>query len=240
MTAAILRPPDYDERLLLLGTTKSGKTEGGRQLLHQGGYRRFNILDWKGDVHLDVDHLIVHDPPWEHPRAWKEDRVLYRPLTAERRAPAQLDRVLRWIFERQQAAYDHRRRRPGPSRIAWVDEAFHLSRTGRTLALSDLATAGRALGIGLWVGSQRPRWIPVEVRSEAALWLVFALQYLEDEREVVRYCKGQLSLEQLEAGWRNHGFWEVRRQVDPRSQHLVTTARLFPPLRIPHLTGQEA
>ena len=194
MTTAILRPPDYDERLLLLGSTKSGKTEGGRQLIHQGGYRRFVVFDWKGDVHLDVDHLIVHDPPWQHSRAWKEDRVLYRPLTADLRAPGQLDRVLRWVFERQQDQYDHKRRRPGPRRIVWVDEAF--------------------------------------------LWLIFALQYLEDEREVVKYTKGQLTLDQLEAGWRNHGFWEVRRQVDRRTQQLVTTARLFPPLRIP--TPQEA
>jgi hypothetical protein len=238
VTAAILRPPDYDDRLLLLGSTKSGKTVAGCELLRQGGYRRWNAIDWKGDVFPDVDHLVVHDPPWEHPRAWKEDRVLYRPLRRELRTPKELDRVLRWLFERQQDQFDHKRRRPGPRRIAWVDEAFHLSRTGHTLALSDAATAGRALGLGLWVGSQRPRWIPVEVRSEAFLWLIFALQYLEDEREVVRYAKGQLALAQLEAGWRNHGFWALRRLEDPRTEQLVTTAQLYPPLRIP--TPQEA
>lgn len=237
VSTAILRPPAYDERLLLLGSTKAGKTEAGRQLLHQGGYERFNVLDWKGDVHLLDDHLIVHEPPWEHPRAWSEDRVLYRPVGAEYRTAESMDRVLRWLFERQQALYDQRRERPGPPRIVWVDEAFRLGKAGRTAALSDCATSGRALGLGLWVGSQRPRWIPVEVRTEAELWLVFFLTYLEDQKEVIRYSQGHLTLPQLQAGWKRHGFLELRREVD-RHDELQVNVRQFPRLRLPEHGGQ--
>jgi len=230
--AAVLRPPRVDERLLLLGSTGSGKTEAARALLASGNYHHWVAIDWKGDFDPPVDCVLTREPPWEHSRAWQQERVLYRPRAAGDREPRALDRVLRWIFDRQQDEFDWRRRRPRTPRVLYLDEAFHVARRGQTAALSDLATAGRALGLGLWVGSQRPRWIPVEVRSEASRWLVFYLTYREDQLEVTRYTAGQLTVDQLQRGWRNHSFWELSRAVG-RDGFLRVHVRHFPPIRIP-------
>lgn len=231
MTSAVLRAPSYEDRILFLGSTGTGKSQAARMLLG-AGYRRWVALDWKGDFNPIGEYRLVEAPPWEDRRAWRADRLLYRPKSSEHRSARSMDSVLRWLFERAQDDYDAKNRRPRAPRIVYVDEALHLGKGRQTAALSDLATAGRSLGIGLWVGSQRPRWIPVEIRSEAFRWLIFFLAYTEDEKEVVRYAKGQLTEEQLQEGWQNHSFWELERLEDSTGR-LRVRARHFPPLSLP-------
>jgi len=210
---AQIEAPGYDSRLLLLGTSGSGKTRLLRELL-AAGYERWIAIDAKGDFWpKGRDYRLLSRPPWEDPKAWGSDRILYRPATADTRKGASLDAVLRWIYERQRARYDDRRRRPGPGLILAVEEAFMLSRSGHTQALSDAAVSGRGLNLGLWVASQRPRWIPVEVRSESDRWFVFPLGYEEDEREVLRYAKGALDLDDLQEAGTAHSFWELVRKM---------------------------
>lgn len=230
MTVARLRPPDHDERVLFLGSTGSGKSVLARELLG-AGYRRTVALDLKGDFEPIQDHRLVKRPPWDDSRAWRADHVLYRPRAHELRTGHSVDQVLRWLFARAQDEYDSRARRPRKPRIVYLDESLLVAKSRHTQGISDLAVAGRALGVGLWVASQRPRWIPVEVRSEAARWFVFFLSYQDDEREVLRHVKGSLDLDQLHAGQQRYGFWEIRRDDGGGSLSMRTTQ--FPPVS-PH------
>lgn len=87
--------------------------------------------------------------------------------------------------------------------------------------LAALAVAGRSLGVGLWCASQRTKWIPVEVRSEAWRWYVFYLADEEDEEEVVKFAKGRLTIAELRAYCREYGFIELRRAARGGGESVV-------------------
>ena len=68
-------------------------------------------------------------------------------------------------------------------------------------------------GVGLWVSSQRPKWIPVEVRSETWRWYVFFLDYDEDAKEMVKYTHGRISVDELQEPKQSYSFWEIKRDT---------------------------
>jgi energy-coupling factor transporter ATP-binding protein EcfA2 len=218
-----ISPPDYDERLLVLGSNGSGKSVLVRELLG-AGYRRTISIDLKGDFVPLQDHRVVREPDdW---RGWRARHVVYRP-----RPPydsgAPLDQVLWRLYHQAQRTYDSKRKvQPAPF-VVYVDETLALAHSRRTEGLARIAVAGRALGLGLWCASQRPRWIPVEARSEAHRVYVFYLQYEEDERELLKLAKRQLSLEDLQRGWDKWSFWELRRSRTSAGRWEV---RHMPPL----------
>lgn len=215
-------PPDYQERVLGVGSNGGGKSEFFRQLL-AAGYPRWFAWDVKGDFDPLEDHKVMKDPRdgW----AWRADRILYRPAR-QFRTPGWTKFVLARLLDRAMKA--------GPRRpsICYLDEAHYITRHGGRDGMMDLAVVGRSLGLGFWVGSQRPIWIPVEVRSEAWTWWVFYLAKKQDELEVLSYTKGKLSLEDLEAAWTNFSFWEIRRgRTSPADLQIIHR----PPLvRKPH------
>jgi GTPase SAR1 family protein len=217
---ARLSHPSYEERLLVLGENGTGKSVLLRELLGSG-YARSYSFDFKGDFEPIQAHTIVRKPD---DRGWRDRHVVYRPRP-EFRTPAHVEEVLWWLYNRAQRTYDEKRHHQREPFILLVDETYLF---GRSHALASIAVAGRALGIGLWCGSQRPRNIPVPVRSEAHRIYLFPLGYTEDEVEALKYTKGQLTLEQLREGWENFSFWEIRRSRDSAGRRVVTH---FPPVR---------
>ncbi len=214
----ILQPPSYSERLLLLGANGSGKSVLASGMLGAGYL--WVALDSKGDFKAPDPHVTLRTPQDRRWR-WMRDRpILYRPKP-EYNNGAWLDLVLRGLYFRAQ--------REGKKRpfVVYVDEALYLAKTGHTQWLAALAVSGRSLGVGLWVASQRPKWIPVEVRSEAWRTYVFFLQHKEDEKEVVRDSKGLITEEDLQRAAVDYSFWELRRGKAGRME-----ARKFPPLAV--------
>lgn len=202
-----ISPPEYDERLLFLGSNGAGKSVLARQML-AAGYHRVRAIDLKGDFDLLQDHRVVREPgDW---RGLRHRHVVYRPK-APYDSGEWLDRVLMQWYREAQRTFDTKRKVQRNPTVIYVDETLALAHSRRTEALARIAVAGRALGLGLWCSSQRPVWIPVEVRSEAHRIYVFFLQYETDELEVLKYAKRQLTLEQLQAGMDHHAFWELRR-----------------------------
>lgn len=202
-----IEAPDYDERLLFLGSNGTGKSVLARQML-AAGYHRVRAVDLKGDFELLQDHRVVRDPgDW---RGFRARHVVYRPRV-EYRTGAALDHLLWSWYHEAAATYDQRRKVQRRPTVIYLDETLALAHSRRTEALANIAVAGRALSLGLWCASQRPVWIPVETRSEAHRWYVFWLSFEQDERMVLQHAKRRLSLEQLQAGWENYSFWELRR-----------------------------
>lgn len=215
----LLEPPVYQERLLLMGANGSGKSQLAGALLGSG-YPRWVAIDSKGDFPAPQPHVVIRTPD-DRRWSWNRDGgILYRPKPEYNTGPW-LDEILRRLFLRAQ-----KEGKTAPF-VVYVDEALFLSKLGHTRWLSALAVSGRSLKVGLWVSSQRPAWIPVEIRTEAWRWLVFYLAYSEDEKEVLRYAKGQISPAQLQEAAVDYSFWELKRGKGGKVQ-----ATHFPALQL--------
>lgn len=227
---AELELPDYEERLLVAGSNGTGKTVFLRALLG-AGYPRWVVVDFKGSFQPphDPDHpyVVIHDP--RDRRLLRADRVLYRPGPAFK-TRQWLEFAFQRIYARAEAV-----KRNGRRFVVVVDEALAISRTRAVLWLGNLAVVGREWGVALWVASQRLKWIPVEVRSEAHRWILFWLADEDDEREALKFAKGELTLEQLrELTGSEEGapppFVELRRGSHTGGRVRVTA---YPPVRKP-------
>jgi hypothetical protein len=195
-----IQPPDEQERLLLLGKNGSGKSELTYELEWAGHYRSI-YFDIKGDCTprlVDVrgiPYKVVKrgDDSW----GFKNRRVVYRPEPGSFwRTDAGWAQVLQREFDRAARQYDHKRKRAREPRLIIIPEILLFGSRAQKV-IGDIASGARQLGLGLWVETQRPRRIPVVVRSEAWRIYVFSLGYEDDELEVLKYGKGRLSLEQL-------------------------------------------
>lgn len=196
-----IKPPSYQERVLFVGSNGGGKTKLAGEML-AAGYPRTVSIDVKGDFNPPIDYTILTKP---NEFGWRYHRhIVYRPKF-EYANGQWLDEVLRRLFQRARAKG---RKQPF---ILYLDEALYMATSSRTGTMRALAVTGRSLNVGLWVSSQRPKWIPVEVRSEAWRWYVFYLSYEEDEKEILRYSKGRIGLDQLQNPTDNYSFWEIKR-----------------------------
>jgi hypothetical protein len=196
-----ISPPEYGERIIALGSNGGGKSVLMRELL-AAGYPRTVTIDVKGDFEPIQPHRVVTKPDdW---LGWRADHIVYRP-GREHQTRAAMDGVLNRLYNRAQKSG---KRHPF---VVYIDEALYLAKLGCASSMAALAVSGRSLGLGLWITSQRPKWIPVEVRSEAWRWYVFYLSFEEDEREVLKHTKGRLTLQNLQEGTEAYSFWEIRR-----------------------------
>jgi len=224
---AQLELPDYEERILVVGSNGSGKTVFVRSLLG-AGYPRFVVVDHKGGFTppCDPDHkvVVVRDP--RDRKLLTADRVLYRPS-----AQFKTRRWYEYLFQRLYARAESTRR-TGKRFILVVDETLAIARMRAVLWLGNIAVVGREWGVGLWLCSQRLKWIPIEAKSEAWRWYLFYLSDEEDEREALRFAKGELTLEQLRelTGGMPPPFVELRRGAESGGRVQVTA---YPPVRKP-------
>jgi hypothetical protein len=218
--------PTYKERILLLGANGTGKSElAGKLLL---AFPLWVAIDPKGDFYpKGSEARIIKSPTdWRwHGRLGhygRPDRIIYRP-SEEFDTKAAYNYVLAKILERA--------KREGKSEpfILHIDECLYLADVNATQYLKIIAVAGRSLNLGFWAASQRPKGIPVAVRTEAWRWEIFSLMYEEDEKEVEKYTKGKLTVEMLQNPNRQDYSWdEVRRSKGGR----VLTVQHFAPLQI--------
>lgn len=216
--------PGYQERVFFLGANGSGKTVLAGAMI--AGYPRAVVLDIKYDFPIPWpkgDYVVTHLPPgigsaFDREK-WLRNHIIYRPNRGYDNGEwiaCFLDRM----FERG--------RKEGKKRpfILYLDEGAWIAAQGAKSAIARLAIAGRSLGIGLWVTAQRPRNIPVEVRSEAWRTYLFFLQYQDDEDELIKYSKDQLTRADLRQASDDYSFWELRRG---RGGQVIVTH--YPPVR---------
>lgn len=255
--AEVIEPPPLKARLAILGANGSGKSLFTYKLLQarKGSdycYKRQVIIDPKGDFglreepqdsgnYIPIDpetyklYAVVDTPPnlsfWKSPRNWwawrNADRVLYRPKPPYH-AGQWIDYVIGWLFMRA--------RKTGKKKpfLLVLDEGLLQGRTRKTEWYGAIIVAGRSMGVGVWTLSQRLSWIPVEVKSEAWILYVFFLSSIQEEREVINYTKGRLTVDQLEAGTADYSFWEIK----TRGKGGAITVRHLPPLALNGPTSQ--
>lgn len=223
----IIETPQYKERVWFVGMNGTGKTVLEAALV--APYPRVVILDIKYDFPIPWErgsYAIVTKPPghgflglrffdpW-----YRHDRIVYRPEKPYDNGQY-ITRFLESMFDRG--------RREGKKRpfILVIDEGGWVAYNGAKTALSRLSITGRSLGIGLWLTSQRPRGIPVEIRSEAWRVYVFYLRKEEDRKELVQILDDYADESMFAAmDDSEYSFWEIRRAKGGRLEY-----RRLPPI----------
>lgn len=217
---AVVKLPEFKERIFIVGANGSGKSYFASSLLEAltktPGQDRWFAIDLKGDFgeDLKLDRLarIISRPDDWRLRGFPvwPSRILFRPRPADF---GSVDRVIGQLFERARKLKKRQRQTDHKYRFyLYCDEALLQSRHRDTTNFAGAAIAGRSLGMGFIVTSQRISWIPVEVRTEAWRIYVFYLSDIGEEKEVIKLTKGKLSIDQLEALGADYSFYEASRQ----------------------------
>jgi len=145
---------NYNDRALVVGKTRSGKSVLTRMLAAQSTGARLLIIDVKGDVESGVTPIgNVGSIDWSAPV------VHFRPGSMGREVFAEL--------------YDQVLAAGGPT-VVWLDEARGVTTSNYAPdGLLVVQMQGARLGIGHLVCCQRPYNVAVELRSEAEHFFIF-------------------------------------------------------------------
>lgn len=223
---AIIQAPSYNERLLIVGANGSGKTKLA-ELFLASGYPRTVTIDLKGEINPpfpDGEPVWRVRKPigWQWRQSIRKGHLIYQP-PPEYRTMETMDAVFHHLYAR---ARKYGKKYPF---ILYLDEGLSLAHMGGSKWLSALVVEGRSLKCGVWISSQRPLWIPVEIRTEAWRWYIFYLAYRDDIDEIIKYSGGRLSREDLTEALADYSFWEMRRHLGGK-----LSVRHYPPIDLIH------
>jgi hypothetical protein len=226
-------PPEYVERVLILGKNGTGKSEFTFALEAAGNYRQVIYLDIKGDTSPRRPFTVVTkgDDWW----GWRQRRIVYRPARGSFwHSDTGWAQILERLISRAVREYDHKRKRSRAPFLVVVPEVLLFGAKAQRV-IGEIASGARQYELGLWCETQRPRRIPVVIRSEAWRLYVFPLGYEDDELEVIKYTKGRLTLEEFreldEAVSKDdpHPFFEIVLR-SPHGAHIqINRCRSLPP-----------
>lgn len=154
-----------NERVAFIGRTGSGKTYLAEALTR--GLSRLVIVDPNGVLARRFQPHVPWKEGVKHLQQGAETARVYVSLDDPSGYEAVFDTIYRSVRDV----------------TVYIDEAYGVSAPGGGMskALWALYTRGRAKGIGVWASTQRPRFIPRYMLSEAEWYFVFQLQ-LDDDR----------------------------------------------------------
>lgn len=153
------------ERVAFIGRTGSGKTFLAERLTCP--LKRLVIIDPNGLL----EHRFLPHVPWNKGLKHLEAGDTARLYVSLDKA-ADYNVVFDTIYQRARNI------------VVYIDEAYGIASSSASAsdALRTLYTRGRARGIGVWTATQRPRFIPRFMLSEAEWFFVFQL-LLDDDRD---------------------------------------------------------
>lgn len=160
--------PKTGSRVFFTGQTGSGKSTLARILL--SSYQHVVIYDGKGDV--DWKGYTTHTSLRSLVQDEKATRFIYQPDIKEVSNQESIEKFFEWIYLRRHT-------------LLYVDEIYSIT-IGSQIPFWYHAclTRGRALGISVWSGSQRPMLIPSTVLSESENAFIFKLSMPKDRDKV--------------------------------------------------------
>lgn len=188
-----------DERCFITGKTGSGKTYLARHLLRT--LPRLVVLDPKATL----EKWRLETWQKESRRALREgDEVRVRVLLDPTRDPTEFwEGVLEEVYQAGNCT-------------VYIDEVYSLAPQGTWAppVMQAIWTRGRELGIGAFAASQRPRWVPKFILSEAEHFFAFRLLLRADREYMAEFMGEQVALEIPRE--HEHGFWYMHvRDYDP-------------------------
>lgn len=163
--------PRPNERMMIVGHTGSGKTTLAKAILRAGEYDRILIIDSKctyGGPEGEVGYELARSPRELAKMGQRHERIQFRPSPAHQDVSA-YDRVYEWAY-RQKGI------------VVYTDETYLTMRGTKSPDWQRACiTCGRELGIGMIMGTQRPRGIDPRVRTEADVKAQFRLDDDDDK-----------------------------------------------------------
>ena len=204
-----IRPIQPKERLLFVGANGTGKSIGAQQMMASWD-GPIVAIDVKRDFKLSQKATVIRKPDDWRLGLMPNRSYIYRPdiQFMDSETWVTFFRAL-WIRARK-----YGKKHPF---FLYIDEAQFLSTGKVAREMANLAITTRSMGMGFAVSSQRPKWIPVELRTEAWRWFIYWLSYLEDRKEVCQYSAGRLVPEDFDRIKVNHGFWLMQRSQNSPS-----------------------
>jgi len=152
-----------DNRLIVVGTTGSGKTVLAKHLLLNPNLTRVVVIDPKHTFSLEG-----YKRGWSLPWLSNKFKLIVRPSKKDDEKLASLlysllgaGNVIIYIDE-----------------LATMADFFKLS----TAVLADIARTGREKKVGLWTATQRPAWIPKIFLTESEVYIMFQLRTDADRK----------------------------------------------------------
>jgi energy-coupling factor transporter ATP-binding protein EcfA2 len=162
-----------NERGLLIGATGSGKSYLAKYVLSNKS--QLLVIDPKGDFILKGRKANIYRTPKELMK-WKgnsnNEYAIYRP-TPQHDESEDWDVVFKFLFYKK-----IKNKRP----FIYIDEAYLVLKSPLSYSkfLKAIYNQGRGLGIGILAASQRPKGIPIFMRSENSRVWLFRLNDITD------------------------------------------------------------
>lgn len=173
-----LRPPDYGQHVVFLGSTGSGKSYLAEKLL--GYYDSFFLFDTQDSLNIKAKSIKTPDQL----KFWLkvEKRIKYIPKFEFRNKYA-----MNYVFD--VLSQESKKSKPKP-KIIYIDEIYHLG-YGASFPVrlpQSIATA-RQKKQSFWVCTQRPKMIPLQVLTESTYIFVFYLSRKEDIKYISEFAR---------------------------------------------------
>ena len=172
--------PKYGHHQVFCGSTESGKTTLGAEELKY--YDSYFIFDTQ-EAFSHMPGVKVKDPKYiKMLLSVHTKRIIYQP-PRKYRTRAIFNDILTQLED------SSKKTKQNP-RVVWIDEVFHLGyRNSFPEALPTSMATCRQRGISLWINTQRPKNVPVQIFTEAKYLNVFYLTRLDDMKTVAEYAR---------------------------------------------------
>lgn len=180
----LFKPADLrgDQRITFIGQTGSGKSVVSRYLLKLARKRKWRIVivdpkkDWMTYLGKRMPYAVKGLGSVDSPCLVE----MFQPkLAVQLFQPLEWDASCERFFKAVIAC---------KNTIVYIDEITQLaSATAIPREIKLIWTQGRALNIGAWCATQRPKGIPVVIKDQSEVWFLFRVNSLDDRKVVKGY-----------------------------------------------------